>query len=346
MESSTRSEDVKPPWTRLDRKRLLKVRLCDLGLQLEGTPVWDRIERVRQELAKRRLRFNPHFWISDEWFTPAGVTGVAIPFYMTHRRLVQLERSMMLEAEGSSAKECMKILRHEVGHAIDHAYRLNRRPDWRKLFGRSSKRYPLTYQPRPTSRKYVQHLASWYAQAHPDEDFAETFAVWLAPRSDWRKRYKGWPALRKLEYVDSLMKEIAETAPLVSNKIRVDPISKLRKTLEEHYRQKQELYGTDYPDVHDRNLRRLFSEAPEHRRNQRASSFVRAIAPELRRQVSYWTGESQYTLDQVLTEVIGRCQELDLRVAGDREQLKRGLGIVLTMATMTFLHSAPRRLTL
>ncbi len=322
------------------------MRFCDLGLSLPGSPLQPRIDQVLEEIRDRGLKFTPHFWISDEWFTPAGVTGVAVPFYLTHPRLLRLERSMMFAAEGSSRRECMMILRHEVGHAIDHAFRLSRTKDWRKHFGRTSVRYPISYRPRPTSRHHVQHLASWYAQAHPDEDFAETFAVWLTPRSHWQRRYEGWPALRKLEYVDAMMKAIASRRPPRINRRKVDPVSSMTRTLAEYYERKQRRYGTNYPDFYDRDLTRLFSDSPDDRWRESAAVFVRRIAPDLRRRIAFWTGESQYTLAQVIHDIIGRCQELDLRVAGDPGRIRTNLGIVLTMHTMTFLHSRPRRLTL
>src|SRR5256885_16453644 len=80
-----------------------------------------------------------------------------------------------------------RILRHEAGHALDNAYRLRRRKRWRAVFGPASLPYPARYRARPGSRRYVHHLGEWYAQAHPSEDFAETFAVWLTPKSGWRK---------------------------------------------------------------------------------------------------------------------------------------------------------------
>jgi hypothetical protein len=240
----------------------------------------------------------------------------------------------------------MMILRHEVGHAIDHAYRLSRTKEWRRHFGRTSVRYPISYRPRPTSRNHVQHLASWYAQAHPDEDFAETFAVWLTPRSAWQRRYEGWPALRKLEYVDAMMKGIAGRRPPRIDRRTVDPISSMTRTLAEYYERKQRRYGTNYPDFYDRDLTRLFSDSPDDRWRESAAVFVRRIAPDLRRRIAFWTGESQYTLEQVIRDIIGRCQELNLRVAGEPERIRTNLGIVLTMHTMTFLHSRPRRLTL
>src|SRR5882757_3369448 len=200
-------------WEKLSDEQLLKQRLSSLRVTVEDTWLEDCLGALYEELQARGIRLRPHTWISREWFSPADVPGIAIPFYLAHPRLMKLEKKMMLEVEGGTWSECMAILRHETGHAVQHAYQLQRRRRWQQLFGPSSKHYPLYYRPNPASRNYVQHLRRWYAQSHPDEDFAETFAVWLRPRSNWRTRYAGWPALKKLEYVDELMEEIAGKRP-------------------------------------------------------------------------------------------------------------------------------------
>ena len=284
------------------------------------------------------MRFWPHFWLSDEWFSPEGVPGVAVPFYLAHPRLMRLERSRMLEVEGGGRGECLRILRHELGHAIQHAYRLHRKPRWRKLFGSSSVPYPEAYRPDPASKRFVQHLDAWYAQSHPVEDFAETFAVWLRPRSNWRRRYHGWPAMKKLEFVDALMREIADVAPPVSSRARPDSVSRLRKTLREHYDEKRGRYTVGFHPGYDRDLRRLFSASPEHARHPTAASFLRRHRRQIRELVSRWTGEYQFTLDQVLKEMMGRCRELKLRAVGAERPLKLNFAIVLTAHTMTTLH--------
>src|SRR5215211_3480801 len=250
-------------WEDWPRERLLDVRIRDLGLTLEGTWVETCVHDLYRELEKRGIALRPHCWLSDEWFSPQNVPGIAIPFYLVHPRLIRLERSMVLEAEGSSRSECMRILRHEAGHAIQHGYRLHLRRSYRRIFGKSSTKYPTSYRPKPASRQFVQHLRAYYAQAHPDEDFAETFAVWMQPRARWRKRYHGWGALKKLEYVDTLMGELRGIRPPVTTRVRVAPISQLSSTLREHYDEKRALYAVDYPSTYDRELCRVFSNSPK-----------------------------------------------------------------------------------
>lgn len=333
----------RPVWADWPDEKLLELRLCDLGLRIEDTPVWKNIQQLRRELAERNLRFDPHFWLGEDWFSPEGIPGVCVPFYIAHPRLARLERKMMLEVEGSSDAARMRILRHEAGHALDHAFHLHRRRGWQQHFGKSSKPYPSFYQPKPYSKNYVLHLDFWYAQSHPDEDFAETFAVWLTPKAGWQKRYQGWPALRKLEYVDALMQEIAGKRPINTSRATLEPLSSVKKTLGEYYDQKRAHYGREHPHFYDRDLRRLFSAAPEHRSRESAAAFLRRVRGDVRRLVSRWTGEYQYTLDQVLKEMIGRCRELKLHVVGRTDQLKIDFAILLTVQTMNYLHSGRHR---
>ena len=217
--------------TRLSDEQLLDLRMSDLDVSIEDSSLASRIDQLNDELAARDLNFRPHFWLSDDWFSPDGVPGIAIPFYLAHPRLIRLERKQLLEVEGGTREGCMKILRHEAGHAIDTAFKLRRKARYRQLFGKASQPYPETYQPTPSSRDYVLHLDMWYAQAHPLEDFAETFAVWLRPGSRWRTRYQDWPAIEKLKFVDGFMKSIRGTKPQVISRRKVDPISRMRKNV-------------------------------------------------------------------------------------------------------------------
>jgi hypothetical protein len=290
------------------------------------------------------LRFRPHFWLSDEWFCPDGVPGVAIPFYLAHPRLARLEQNQMLEVEGGSTEWGLRILRHEVGHAIENAYGLRRLKQRRMLFGPTSRKYPEYYTPRPYSKSYVTHLDFWYAQSHPDEDFAETFAVWLGPASDWRKRYTGWRALKKLEYVDALMAGLVGRPPRVRRRLQPDHIAGLHKTLAEHYANRRAHYRIEEPELWDRDLRRLFSAAPEHAGNLRAARFIQKHRREARRLVRRWTGEYQYTIDQVLEGMIERCRELGLRLTGPEDKTQLEFLVLLTVQTVNYLHSGRHRL--
>jgi hypothetical protein len=331
------------PWARWTDERLLLLRLRDLGVRIEGTWVERCVEELHTELAERGLRLKPHVWVSDEWFSPDGVSGFAIPFYLLHPRLMQLERAQLIEVEGGTHHECMKILRHECGHAIQHGYQLSRRREWQRLFGKSSTKYPDAYRPNPASKKYVQHLRRWYAQSHPDEDFAETFAVWLRPRQDWRRRYAGWPALQKLEYVDRLMAELAGAPVPARDRRVVDPLRSHSRTLFEHYTYRRAIYSVEYPKTYDGDLQRLFSDEPRHRTKPTAAAFLRIHRADIRRIVSRWTGEYQFSLDQVLTDMIGRCRELRLRVVGNERQVLTDFMVLLTARTMSFLVGQGRR---
>jgi hypothetical protein len=337
---------TEPEWTSLPDDKLLEIRMCDLGVAIQGTDLEQRLAVVNGELDARGILFRPHYWLSDEWFTPDGVPGIAIPFYLAHPRLAKLELAQMLEVEGGEPDAFIKILRHEVGHAIDNAYQLRRRPTRRRLFGHPGTEYPEYYTPKPYSKSFVQHLDHWYAQSHPDEDFAETFAVWLDPQSMWATRYAGWPAQRKLEYLDRLMRVVAPTQARVKSKREVDPLPRLKKTLGEHYRKKREHYGLDHPDFYESDLRNLFSDASEYAKNPSAARFVNKIRKEVRATVASFTDSYQYTIDQLLAKVIDRCRELNLRLTESEEATKIDFMVFLTVQTMNYLHSGRHRVAL
>ena len=341
-----RRRRTKPIWAGWSDENLLDVRICDLAVAIEGTQLERRIAEVNAELDEKGFRFRAHYWLSDDWFTPDGVPGIAIPFYLAHPRLARLELSQMLEVEGGTRAWCLRILRHEVGHAIDNAYRLQRRRRRQKLFGLSSTPYPEVYDPKPYSKSFVLHLDPWYGQSHPDEDFAETFAVWLTPHSLWRKRYADWPALKKLEYMDELMSDVAQKDPIVTTSGIVEPIRRIRRTLRQHYARKRAHYGLEHPNFYDRDLRRLFSDAPEHAINMPANRFLKQIRRDVRRLVGSWTGTYQYTIDRVLEDIITRCHELKLHLRTSEERSKQDFAVLLTVQTMNYLHGGRHRVAL
>ena len=331
-------------WKDLADDKLLEMRLCDLPIEIEGTVIEERVERLYADLEARGLGFRPHVWLSTEWFSPDGVPGIAIPFYLAHPRLMELEQRQILDVEGGTPRWCMRLLRHEAAHAIDTAYRLHYRKGWRDTFGSFAAPYSRFYKPKPYSRSYVQHLDMWYAQSHPAEDWAESFAVWLDPNSRWRKRYLGWPALKKLELVDELMGDVADAKPVVRSRARIEALSGLKTTLGEHYAAKKKRYGLDHPNFYDADLRRLFPPLPEGVRGKSAAAFLRKVRPEIRRMVARWTGEYQYTIDQVLEEMIFRCEELDMRTDRTEDIAKQDALVLLTVQTMNYLHEGHHRL--
>ena len=292
------------------------------------------------------MTFRPHAWLSSEWFSPDGVPGIAIPFYLAHPRLMRMERTQVLEVEGGTLEWCMKILRHEAGHAIDTAYRLRRRKEWRQTFGNPSRPYPEVYSPRPASRDFVLHLGHWYAQSHPTEDWAETFAVWMQGKARWRRDYQGWPALQKLEYVDRLMKELAGQRPPVMNREQIEPVGEHQTTLAEHYQRKRDRYDFDTPDAYDLRLKRVFGKHRKGRRRMRASTFVRQSRPELERWLMRRSRLYPYLVHHVLRAVIQRCRELDLVLDTSKREAKRALLGVLERILIDILRRDRERYTL
>ncbi|MFK7740691.1 MAG: hypothetical protein AB8H80_10235 [Planctomycetota bacterium] len=323
-----------PWWQDLPTEELLDVRLCDLELSIQGTALEDRIQQLHDELSRKELRFKPYTWLSTDWFTPEGSTGFAVPFYLAHPRLVRLEHSQMFEAEGSTHSWCMKLLRHEAGHALDNAYDLHRRTDWRRAFGAYSSPYRAAYRVNPTSKNYVLHLGQWYAQSHPAEDYAESFAVWLAPKSGWQRQYEGWGALDKLHRVDEIVHDVGREKPLRSSRDRPESLPRQRLTLREYYRGKKAEMARARGWRFDHELRLLFDERGEGSRRERAATFLRRERQSLRKKISALTGQYRYLVDQVLDQMIQRCRELDLRVEKPRSQARLGAAVLVTMGTM------------
>ena len=301
-------------WQDLPDDEILKIRIRDLGLQISGTVLEPCIGRLYGELEDAGIKFRPGCYLADEWLCPDRVPVIGIPFCLAHPRLKRIEQKMMLEVEGGTEEECMKLLRHECGHAINYAYFLYKRSRWRQLFGRFSARYKSSYPAKPYSRRYVMHLADNYAQCHPDEDFAETFAVWLTPDSNWQEKYKNWPALKKLQYVDNIALRIGDMPP--ENSARDKPWSAARMTssLAAHYERKRKYLGDDFPGYYDPSLLRLFAPSRDGDAALRADYFLRSHRRHIVSSVSRWTGQRKYDVAQLLAKLIRRAKALDLHV--------------------------------
>jgi hypothetical protein len=343
MSSKSKSTRL-PDWSHLPHDRLLDVRISELDVTIKDTWLERQVEQLYRELDRKGLRFRPHCWLGAEWFAPDKVPGIAIPFFLAHPRLRKLEDRMMLEVEGGSRAWCMQLLRHECGHAYETAYALGRRRKWRRVFGKPSKPYPHSYRPRPVSKRYVLHLDWWYAQSHPCEDFAETFAVWLQPRSPWRRQYRAWPALKKLEYVDELMDELSVKTPLVRSRVHVDPAKSSKQSLRDYYQEKQARYESDHPDFYDRDLTRLFPDPYQPGKYPTAAAYLRRTAPDIRNLVAEWTGEHTYSVNLVIKDMIKRCRELGLLMTRPHDELRVEVAVMLTMQTMNFVHGTDHRI--
>jgi hypothetical protein len=332
---------AEPSWASARDEELLAMRVCDLGVRIEGSELEPRIAQLHEELAARAIALKPACYLGDEWFTPSEQTVIALPFWLAHPRLKALELRQVLEVEGGTAEWCLQLLRHECGHAIDHAYRFSRRRRWKHLFGNTDNdATPDIYRPRPYSKSFVRHLANWYAQAHPDEDFAETFAVWLGtPEREWRSRYRKWKALEKLEYVDELMREVAATRSPPEVRVparRIADAARMRKTLARYYAERRKNYAEDYPDVYDVDLRAIFGgEASD----ESAAHFLRKARKTIVPSIVRWTGEHKYTVDHLVRRLTMRCERLALVAPKNQSRLTMDLSAYVAALVTNHLHT-------
>jgi hypothetical protein len=328
-----------PDWTALSDEQLLERRISKLGLKLEGSGLEPLIKQLYDELSAKGLSFHPPCHIGDEWFVPVGIPAIFIPFFLVHDRLRALEKTQMLEVEGGTPESFLKLIRHEAAHAYSYAYQLPRKKKWQEMFGRTSRdQTPDVYHPQPFSRSYVVNLDDWYAQSHPDEDFAETFAVWLTPEADWRQRYGGWKALQKLEYVDELMPAFAGKPPIHMPEYRAAEYDCLNQKLKTYYVRKRKLYEDTYPNFYDADLRDLFSTTPGPGRIT-AAVYLRRRRRRLLNSVCQWTNEKKFRVNKLLSRLIDRCDQLDLLVLNDDPQQDFRVTSFITTLVMNYLFT-------
>ena len=291
------------------RQELLAKPIRELGLKLEGSPLQRFIEQLNRELAQKKLnKFRPAFYLTDEWGCPSGEPVIGIPFYLAHPDLAQLEKE---RNDLEDAREIMMYLRHEAGHAFNYAYRLYRRPEWKQLFGPFRRPYHDNYRPVPFSRDYVRYLAGWYAQKHPDEDFAETFAVWLTPRSNWRKRYKGWGAMRKLKYMDRIARELADAEPVRRRGHTDITVDEMEMTVGDFY-QRAPIEMPIVDLASDADLMDIFNVRKRRNSVRPAAEFLRENQKTVVDKVAYWTGAQRPWIRRLLEVIEKRVGELGL----------------------------------
>jgi putative zinc-binding metallo-peptidase len=292
------------------RDTLLQTPVRDLGLSVEHSPVAPLVRRLVRELrAKGIRRFTPGFYLTDEWGCPSGQPIIGIPFYLAHPTLARIEKE---RNDLENAREIMMYLRHEAGHAFNYAYRLYDTPRWRDLFGPFRRPYREEYRPVPFSRRFVRHMEGWYAQKHPDEDFAETFAVWLTPGSRWRHRYRVWPALRKLLYVDRVAHRVGGKPPIVEQGKTDVTVSEMRLTVQDFYRKNRQnraamrlaLEG-DLADIFRRPWGKEDGLVP-------AAEMIQKHRVEMTDKIAYWTGVRRDVVRSLVDVLIRHCRERKL----------------------------------
>jgi hypothetical protein len=307
-----------PDFEHVETQEILSKPISQLGLKIEGSPVERFVQQMYRELERKGLKkFRPVCYLTDEWGCPDGQPVIGIPFYLADPQLARLERAMHdLEDE----REIMMYLRHEAGHAFNYAYRLYITQEWRDLFGPFNRRYRDKYRPIPFSRKYVRHIAGWYAQKHPDEDFAETFAVWLTPGSKWRRRYKGWPAMRKLRYVDAVVRHVRDQEPVVSTGDFDITVEDMKVTVEEFYQRLARQNGAAVNVAVTSDLATLFIERGRRRKGIRpAWEMVEEHRKTLTDKIAYWTGVQRPTVRALVERIIRTCREHELYAEVGRE---------------------------
>jgi len=309
-----RAFETAPP----DVQEILNKPICELGLSLEGSPLERFIQQLYRECERKGLKhFRPPFYLTDEWGCPSGEPVIGIPFYLANPQLSRLEKEMNDLEDG---REVMMYMRHEAGHAFNYAYELYKTPEWRELFGSFRRAYRDNYRPVPFSRNFVRHMAGWYAQKHPDEDFAETFAVWLTPGSGWRERYRGWPAMTKLKYMDRIARELADKPPPRANGDTDITVSEMETTVGDFYQQmlSKEVSLSDL--ALDSDLVDIFTASRRKRKGVRdAAEFLREHRKVLVDKVTYWSGVQRPVVKKLVESILARVGELKLRVEIARE---------------------------
>ena len=318
-------------------QQVLATPICTLGLKLAGSPVEPFVEQMYQELSDKGLiRFHPGVYLSDEWGCPSGEPVIGIPFYLGDKRLSEIEAQVN---DLESDDEVMMYLRHEAGHAFNYAYKLYRTAEWKAMFGPFRRAYRENYKPVAFSRRYVRHIAGWYAQKHPDEDFAETFAVWLTPDSKWRSKYKHWGAIQKLEYMERIGETLGGTDPLRKRGRPDITVDDMEQTVAEFYQ--QSLEGIAAPDdvAMDTDLIDMFPSTRVPQAEQRtAAELIKEHRKTLVDKVTYWTGVQRPTAKKLVESVEQRARELELRVNTRREpEYITELSVYLTAMAMNYL---------
>ncbi len=284
----------------------------DLHLTIAGTPLEPVLAALQNELVSAGLhRLHPRFYLSTEWGVPFDTVAIAIPFYLARPDLTALHAHHTGHVEGLSPADILRYLRHEMGHVVNYAYRLYDDPAWVERFGAISQPYLEHYRPEPFSRRFVRHLPGWYAQKHPDEDWAETFAVWLTPGLDWRAEYADWPEARdKLEFCAALMHSLVDREPLVTSDELDEDVGELAYSLDHYYARPDE-QPQALPHGLDGALRAIFADL-SGLAGQPAGVHILGMMHVLPAEIYRWTGHFPEHTRDLLRELATRADHMGL----------------------------------
>jgi hypothetical protein len=330
---------------RFRESNLYAAPIKDLGLTIDGTRLAPVIDEFRAELAARGItKVVPRFHLSTEWGVPFGTVVIGIPFYLARPELTELHGENVGHIEGFNHADILRYLRHEMGHVINYAYRLYDVEAWVKLFGSITQPYLEDYRPQPFSRRFVRHLPGWYAQKHPDEDWSETFAVWMTPGLDWRSDYAQLPtALAKLEFCARTMEELGSRDPLVTSAELDEDVSGIFYSLEQYY----EDYKSDAePGAAglDGDLRAIFDDLNDSgegsaHETRPAAELIRRHEQQLMAAVFRWTGHFPEKTRSLVRDLAKRAEVLKqvYPVAAEDEAMVAVTTLVTSLA-MNFVH--------
>ncbi len=333
-----------PAWAALKDEELLGVRICDLGVGIEGSELEPRLRQFHEDLALRGVALRPDCYLGDEWFSPEGACAIAIPFYLAHPRLKALELRLMLEVEGGTAEWCQMLLRHECGHAIDHAYKFSARPAWQSIFGSPETEYtPETYTPRPYSRSFVRHLPNWYAQAHPDEDFAETFAVWLSsapgrlapalPRLEGSRK----TGIRRDADAGGRLLQAAQSSADGASPTPASCAPRSHATTRPAANSTPKIFRISTTPICAPSS--ATSNPAAKPPKETAARFMRQHRAALIASIVQWTGQRKYTVNMLVQKLIHRCQQLKLKTHAEPARLHFDIASYLAAMVTNHLYT-------
>jgi hypothetical protein len=318
------------------------VPIRDLGLTIEGSPLAPVLDEFARELDRAGLRrVRPKFYLSTEWGVNEGTVAVAIPFYLARPDLTALHAERVGHVEGVDRVDVLRYLRHEMGHVVNYAYRLYERPEWVETFGPMDGPYLEEFRLEPFSRRFVRHLPGWYAQKHPDEDWAETFAIWMTLGLDWHAEYGDWPeALAKLQFCDRTMAAVADHDPPVTDDATDEDVSALAYSVDDFYGG-----GTAPGDLHlpaglNATLRDVFPSLPGAEAGRRpASDLIGRLELDLLASVYHWTGHFPERTRPLLRHLARRADDLGLTFPpGDEARATVALTALVCTLAMNHVH--------